>query len=93
MTIVTLRKIHRTLAIIFAPFLLITATTGGILLLRNADIYGYQTTDGLLKWHNWEGLHAIGIHYLGVLLAAGLLAVVLTGAALWVWIKLRTRRA
>ena len=93
MTIVTLRKIHRILGVVFAPFLLITAVTGGILLWRRADIYDYQTTAALLKWHNWEGLHAIGIHYLGVVLAAGLVGVVLSGAALWVWIRIRTRRS
>lgn len=59
MTIVTLRKIHRIFAVAFAPFLLLTAVTGGILLFRNAGVYGYQTTDALLEWHNWEGLHAI----------------------------------
>lgn len=77
-----MRKLHRILGLCFAPFFLITAVTGGLLLWRKANLYNVQTTRSLINWHNWEGLYA----YIGVALAAALTLMVLTGAGLWIQI-------
>lgn len=82
-----LRKLHRIVGLIFAPFFFITAVTGGILLFRK--FYGYQTKESLLEWHNWEGL----AQYIGALLAAALSFMAVTGVALWLQVQLRKRRA
>lgn len=82
-----LRKLHRIVGLIFAPFFLITAVTGGILLFSHR--YRYQMKEGLLAWHNWEGL----ANYAGLVLAAGLTFMAVTGVALWLQVKLRKRRA
>ena len=88
----TLRQVHRTLGMVFGPFFLITAATGGLLLWRKADLFGVEAKEGMLGWHNWEGLHRFGIHYLGMLLAAALVMMVVTGAALRLQVWRRTRK-
>jgi hypothetical protein len=82
-----LRRIHRLVGLVFAPFFLITAVTGGILLWRR--YYGPDIKHDLLGWHNWEGLG----DYLGVLLAGALAVMAVTGVALWAQMALRKRRA
>ena len=88
----TIRKLHRIVGVCFAPFFLITACTGAALLWRNAGIFSFDTKGTMLGLHNWEGLHGLGIHYLGVLLAAGLTFMAVTGTMLWAQMILRKKR-
>jgi len=88
----TLRKIHRILGLCFAPFFLLTACTGAVLLWRADGIYDHETKSTLLKLHNCEGLHAIGIHYVGIFLAAGLVLMVLSGWAIALQMHARKRK-
>ena len=88
----TLRKIHRILGLCFAPFFLLTAATGALLLWRKDDLYSHETQSTLLKLHNCEGLHAIGIHYMGMILAAALILMVLTGWCIALQMRARKRK-
>ncbi|MCQ4574880.1 MAG: PepSY domain-containing protein [Candidatus Brocadiales bacterium] len=47
-----LRKLHRIVAIVFTPFLLITPITGIILLFRKTGLYGDETKNLLQGMHN-----------------------------------------
>ncbi len=87
-----LRKVHRILGLCFAPFFLLTAATGAVLLWRADGVYDLETKTTLIKLHNWEGLHGIGIHYLGVILAAALVLMVLTGWCLALQMRARKRK-
>ncbi|MGR3221275.1 MAG: hypothetical protein ACUZ8H_15880 [Candidatus Anammoxibacter sp.] len=75
-----LRKIHRIIGIIYAPFFLITAITGMILLLRKVGLYGKGTKDFLLGMHNWEAVSS----YVGVTLAIGLIWMSITGIIIFI---------
>ena len=75
-----LRKLHRIVAIVFTPFLLITPITGIILLFRKTGLYGDETQKLLLGIHNWE----IAANYVGVMLALALIFVVATGLAMFI---------
>ncbi len=70
-----LRKLHRTVGLVFAPFFLLTAFTGIALLWRNAEVYGDDAKSVFLGFHNWE----IAANYIGVILAAGLITMAVTG--------------
>ena len=70
-----LRTFHKTVGLISAPFFLITAVTGGLLLWRKAGIFSSEAKEGMLGWHNWEGLAP----YIGVVLALLLVTMTLTG--------------
>lgn len=83
-----LRKLHRIVGAVFAPFFLLTATTGLILLWRNAELYSLEVKGTLLGLHNWEGLAP----YIGVILAAGLLFMTTTGLAIMLGIYKRKRK-
>jgi uncharacterized iron-regulated membrane protein len=85
--IMILRKLHRIVGLIFAPFFIITAVTGGVLLFSRH--YRHEVKKNLLAWHNWEGVS----HYAGLILAAGLLFMAVTGVGLWLQMTLRKRRA
>jgi hypothetical protein len=69
----------------FAPFFLITALTGMVLLWRKAEVYGPDTKDLLLGLHNWE----IAAHYIGVILATSLIFMVLTGLLIFLQLSRR----
>ncbi|MGR3318723.1 MAG: hypothetical protein ACUZ8O_09605 [Candidatus Anammoxibacter sp.] len=75
-----LRKIHRIVGIIYAPFFLITAITGIILLWRKAGVYGKGTKGVLQGMHNWE----IVSSYIGVILAIGLIWMSITGIIIFI---------
>ncbi len=75
-----LRKLHRIVAIVFTPFLLITPITGIILLFRKTDLYGKETKEFLLSLHNWE----IASNYVGIILGLGLIFIVATGLIMFV---------
>lgn len=70
-----LRQIHRIVGLLFAPFFILTAVAGMLLLWRNAGIYGVETKEFLLGIHNWE----IGAEYIGTILSLGLLCMVVSG--------------
>ena len=70
----------------FAPFFLITALTGMALLWRKAEVYGPDIKNFLIGIHNWE----IAARYIGVILAAGLIFMVVTGSL--IFIKLIRRK-
>ena len=70
-----LRKVHRMVGLIFAPFFILTACTGILLLWRKADLYGREVQGTLLGLHNWEGLAS----YIGVILACALLFMACSG--------------
>lgn len=88
----TLRKVHRTVGILFAPFFYLTAFTGIALLFRKSDWYGKEAKETMIGLHNWEILNGEARLYLGVVLAAGLICMTCTGLALAVGI-LRRKRA
>ena len=69
------RKFHRWVGVAFAPFFLITAITGIILLWRDDEVYDEKTKDFLIGLHNWE----IAAKYIGITLAIGLIFMTLTG--------------
>ncbi|MBT7068003.1 MAG: hypothetical protein HN919_17020 [Verrucomicrobia bacterium] len=75
-----IRKLHRVVGLLFAPFFLITALTGIALLWRKADVYGAETKGILIGLHNWE----IAAKYIGVILAAGLICMVVTGLFMFI---------
>ncbi len=75
-----LRKLHRIVAIVFTPFLLITPITGIILLFRKTGLYGDETKNLLQGMHNWE----IAANYVGIILALGLIFVVATGLVMFI---------
>ncbi|MEE9201516.1 MAG: hypothetical protein V3V45_08735 [Candidatus Brocadiales bacterium] len=75
-----LRKLHRIVAIVFTPFLLITPITGIILLFRKTELYGDETKKLLLGIHNWE----IATNYVGIILALALIFVVATGLVMFI---------
>lgn len=85
----TIRKLHRTVALIFAPFFVITATTGAIMLLRMNGLYSGQTMNVLIGLHNWE----LVANHIGIILASGLLFVTVTGVMIWGQIRLHRRRS
>jgi uncharacterized iron-regulated membrane protein len=86
-----LRKIHKTLAIAFSPFLIITAATGILLLFRKAGLYGKDTKEFLIGIHNWEGFTLV--QYAGILLGAGLLLIAATGLGIAAQTQARQRAA
>ncbi|MGR3176621.1 MAG: hypothetical protein ACUZ8E_01025 [Candidatus Anammoxibacter sp.] len=75
-----LRKVHRIIGIIYAPFFLITAITGIILLWRKAGFYEKGTKGVLLGIHNWERVSS----YIGVILATGLIWMSITGIIIFI---------
>jgi uncharacterized iron-regulated membrane protein len=70
-----IRKLHRYIGLIFAPFFLLTSFTGIALLWRKAEVYAPNTKDLFIGLHNWE----IVAKYSGVILALGLIFMVVTG--------------
>ncbi len=79
-----LRKFHRNIAIIFAPFLFLTSFTGIILLFRKDDLYSKETKNLLIGLHNWE----YGAKYIGAILGIGLIVITVSGTLLF----FKTRR-
>jgi hypothetical protein len=71
----TLRKFHKTIAIIYSPFLLLTSITGIALLWRKDELYSKETKSLLIGLHNWE----YGAKYIGTFLALGLITIVISG--------------
>jgi uncharacterized iron-regulated membrane protein len=85
-----LRKIHKTMALAFSPFLIITAATGILLLFRKSGLYGNSTKEFLIGIHNWEAFSLV--QYAGVLLGAGLLLIAATGLGIAAQTAARKRK-
>ena len=83
-----IRKLHRIVGAVFAPFFVLTTTTGIILLWRKTTLYGPEVKGALLDLHNWEGLAP----YVGVILAGGLLFMACTGLAILLRIYKKSRK-
>ncbi len=82
-----LRKFHRTVGMIFGPFFLLTSLTGIMLLFRKDDLYSGEAKSFLIGLHNWE----IAAKYVGVVLAAGLITMIITG--FFIAMQIRKARA
>jgi len=74
-----IRKIHRTLAIVYSPLFVILAISGSILLFRKTEIYGKDTKSFLVSLHTWELLAS----YIGLVVGLGLLVISITGIILY----------
>lgn len=74
-----LRVFHRRLAIVLSPFLILTSLTGILLLFRKDNLYGKEFKNLLIGLHNWE---IVG-KYLGIILALGLMAICISGLAIF----------
>lgn len=74
-----LRVFHRRMAIIFSPFLILTALTGIALFFRKDDFYGKEIKGLLIGLHNWES----GAKYIGIVLALGLISICVSGLMLF----------
>ena len=74
-----LRKLHRIVAIVLAPFLLLLALTGSSLFFRKSGIYEKEIKEFLVSIHTWE----IVAPYVGIFLGIGLLFLVVSGTILF----------
>ena len=74
-----IKKLHKTLGLVATPFLLLTSVTGVALLFRKDEMYSKETKELMLGLHNWE----IAAKYVGAVLAAVLIVMVLTGLMMW----------
>ncbi|HEY9034930.1 MAG TPA: hypothetical protein VIN71_13395 [Pseudomonadales bacterium] len=74
-----IRTLHRYVAIVMAPFLLLLSLTGGLLFFRKTDWYGKELKELLVGIHTWE----IVAPYVGLLVGAGLLFLVISGVILF----------
>lgn len=84
-----LRKLHRYVGMVLAPFFVITGVGGGLLLWRNRLRASDIDVRGITKLHNYE----ITGTYLGVVVAAGLVFMAFTGAMLFLQMFLRKHKA
>ena len=74
-----IRKLHRLSAIIFAPFFILFALSGSVLLFRKAEVYSKDTKSLFVSIHTWEAIAP----YIGIIGALGLLTVVVTGVIIF----------
>lgn len=74
-----LRKLHRIVAIILAPFILLLALTGSSLFFRKSGVYEKEIKEFLISLHTWE----IIAPYVGLFLGLGLLFLVISGTILF----------
>ena len=84
-----LRKLHRRVGLLLAPLLLVTAIAGGLLLFRTRGWYDWETGSFLKDLHNY---HVVGL-FMGVIVAAGLAFMAITGPMLYLQVWLRKRKA
>jgi uncharacterized iron-regulated membrane protein len=81
----TIRAVHRWIALVVGPLLLLTALAGGVAALHGLAWRGIDWKLTLIEWHN---LDILG-RWATVGMAAGLLALASTGAAMWIQIVRR----
>lgn len=74
-----LRKLHRMVAIVMAPFLLLLALTGSSLFFRKAGLYEKEIKEFLVSLHTWE----IVAPYVGLFVGLGLFFLVISGTILF----------
>lgn len=88
-----IRKLHRIVGVSFAVFFCITAFAGAILLFRHKGWYSTEMWRFLKDIHNWEQLAVyVNINWLGIVLAAALIFMAITGLTLFFQPILRKRR-
>lgn len=74
-----LRTLHRYVAIVMSPFLLLLALTGCLLFFRKTGWYQEEVKDLLVGLHTWE----IVAPYIGLFVGAGLLFLTISGLILF----------
>lgn len=74
-----LRKLHRYVAIIMAPFMLLLGATGCLLLFRKTTWYDKEIKDLLVGIHTWEWLAP----YIGIVFGLGLIFLSISGIILF----------
>lgn len=74
-----IRKLHRYVAIVVAPFLAFIGISGCLLLFRKTSLYEKETKELLLSFHTWEAV----LPYMGLVFGAGLLFLVVTGVIIF----------
>ena len=70
-----IRKLHRISAITFAPFFILFALSGSVLLFRKAGVYSKDIKSLFVSIHTWEAVAP----YIGIIGGLGLLTVTVTG--------------
>jgi len=78
-----IRKVHRTIGICLAPFFIVTALCGLLLLFRNAGIFDPSLREFLRPLHNWEIIY----FYVGSVVALGLTGMAISGVILFLMIR------
>lgn len=84
-----IRKIHRTVGIFLAPFLMITALGGAILLFRRIGWLDFETAATIRSIHNWEVVY----NYVGLVVALGLLGMAISGSVIFFMIRKATHKS
>ena len=85
-----LRRVHRLIGLVLAPFLLLTAVGGAMVIAWRLKWYrDFDLREWFLEAHNLE---AVG-PWAGLVLALGLALMACTGVALWLQMTLRKRRS
>ncbi|MCI5144628.1 MAG: PepSY domain-containing protein [Candidatus Electrothrix sp. AR3] len=74
-----IRTMHRTAALVLAPFFLLAAGSGCLLLLRKTEVYSKEIKKLLVSLHTWE----IIMPYIGAVLGVGLMAMTISGIILY----------
>ena len=74
-----LRKLHRIVAIILSPFLLLLTLTGFVLFFRNSGLYSNEVKEFFVGLHTWECIAP----YIGILLGIGVLFLTISGVILF----------
>jgi uncharacterized iron-regulated membrane protein len=87
----TLRSVHRVIGLATAPLMIITAVAGLILLYRKTGIYerGGEFRSAMQRLHNYE----LFAPYVGTVASVLMVAVAVTGVALYWQIRARRRNA
>lgn len=75
----TLRKLHRHVAIIMAPFMLLLGLTGVLLLFRKTQWYEKDVKHLLVDVHTWEWLAP----FIGSIFGLGLIFLSISGIILF----------
>ena len=86
-----LRAIHRVLGLVTAPFMIVTALCGLVLLYRKTGLYerNGEFRETVQNLHNYELLTP----YVGTVAAVLMTALAITGVAVFCQMRLRKRKA
>ena len=85
-----LRIVHRTMGLIAAPLMIVTAVCGLLLLYRKTGLYEREGEfrESIEHLHNYE----IVAPYVGTLLSVLMIAVAVTGVAILLQVRARRRK-